>query len=133
MYSDIHESNFHYTALDIDKLRIGDEEIVQKSVCGIQDPHSNTKRPGELLASNISSPKPRYVFLLHMIYAAFEIQHVFAVISLVVLCYSGCIVFMKETLCSLEKDRSVACLRPQEEINHQRNLQRKGTQVFSAA
>jgi hypothetical protein len=83
---DKHESSLHYTMLDIDKLRIGDEEILRKAVLGIQDPHSDTNRPGKLLASNISSPKPRYVFLLHMIYAAFEIQHVFAVIiSLVVL------------------------------------------------
>lgn len=112
MYNDTHESNYHYTALDIDKLRIGDEEIVQKAVCGIQDPHSHSKRPGELLASNISSPKPRYVFLLHMIYAAFEIQHVFPVISLVVLCYSGCIVFMKETMFSRKRSVSSMSMTP---------------------
>jgi hypothetical protein len=84
--NEIRESNLHYTVLDIDKLGIGDEKVVEKPVCGTQDPHSNTKRPGKLLASNISSPNPRYVFLLHMIYAAFKIQHVFAVIiKLVVL------------------------------------------------
>jgi hypothetical protein len=70
--SDICESNLHYTMLDIDKLRIGDEEIVRKAVLGIQDPHSDTERLGKLLASNINSPKLRYVIVFYMIYAAFK-------------------------------------------------------------
>jgi hypothetical protein len=82
--SDIRESNLHYTMPDIDNLRIGDEEIVQKAVLGIQDRHSNTERPGKLLASNISSPKLRYVFVFYMIYAAFK-KHIFAVIISLVL------------------------------------------------
>jgi hypothetical protein len=78
--SDVHESNLHYAVLDIDKLRIGDEEIVPEAVLGIQDPHSNAKRPGKWLASNRSSPKPRYVFLIYTIYAAFKVQDIHAVI-----------------------------------------------------
>jgi hypothetical protein len=63
-YSDICESSLYCTMLDLDKLRIGDEERVRKAIFENQDPHSNAKRVEKLLASNENSPRPRYVILL---------------------------------------------------------------------
>jgi hypothetical protein len=78
--SDICESSLHCTTLDLDKLRIGDKEIIGKDIFVNQDPHSNAKRMGKLLASNENSPMPRYVILLYIVSAAFKIQHFLSVI-----------------------------------------------------
>jgi hypothetical protein len=78
--TDICVPNLHCTTLDLDKLRIGDEEIVPKAVLGIHDPHSNVKRERKLLALNGSSPSLRYVVLLYMINTAFKIQLYFSVV-----------------------------------------------------
>jgi hypothetical protein len=75
--SDICESSLHCTMLDLDKLRIGDDEIVGKATLGNQDPHSNAKRVGKLLASNGNSPRPRYIILIYIVCATFKIQNFF--------------------------------------------------------
>jgi hypothetical protein len=59
------EISYDCSALDIDRLRIGDGKVVPRNVIGIQEPDNDiTNRPGKCSALDRSTPTYRYVVLL---------------------------------------------------------------------